>query len=574
MGAKFNLGILITAKDQASGVIGTVGKNVQANAATFRKVGGIATAAGGAILGSLALITKGVAKTGDELAKASAKTGVTVESLSRLRFAAEQSGIGFSELEMALARQSRAASEASQGVAEYADTYKALGVSVTDGNGQLKDGEVLFRETAEALAKIENPTQRAALAMDIFGRSGANMLPLLNQGAKGIDDLGKRAHELGIVFDADAAKASERFNDTLNEVKLSLGGAAKEIATVVMPVVSDLAEKVGTVVGKFSAWAKEHPGLTKGLTLAAGAGGTLLGVVGPLLIMLPSLSAGWGILTGALGRNAVAAEGAAVANLGAGTAAQRAAAMTQRAGAIMKSAWFGVGISVVAVTFLVGKLRKMAEDAGNDWEMLRETVLGGDALAKAMGGVVATTRDPRVDQALKGLKGAVDEQRALAEQLRKVKQEYKELANILDQTRTFGIKSDMYQEVGGAAGIKRIEEYMMGLKAQQAQVRGNLQALNESGIIGNLREGVTVAQNAAATSPMPRVVRPAQQAGAYAMAGGASAQGERIGRVKFEFPAGTVLVAAEELMRLPRVQEEVHKIIGATARRVPGQHDF
>jgi TP901 family phage tail tape measure protein len=560
MPSKFNIGILISAKDQASAVVGKVGGVVEANAAKFRKVGAIATAAGGAIVGSLALIAKQTAKTGDELAKASAKTGVGVESLSRLRFAAEQSGVGFSELEMAIARQSRAASEASEGVATYADAYNTLGVSVTGANGELKDGETLFRETAEALSKIENPTKRSALAMDIFGRSGANMLPLLNQGAAGIDELGKRAHELGIVFDAESAAASERFNDSLNEVKLSLGGAARQIGQVLLPVLAPLAEKIATVIGQFAAWADKHPHLTRALTLGAGAIGVLLSVLGPLLIILPSLTSGWGLLTGAIAAFPGIIAGIGPALVGAFAAIGPAGWIILAIGAL------AAGVALVIRNwdkikgFFVNLWGKVKDIFAKHWEKILAVIFPGAGIVF----LFAKHWDQITDffanmwDKVKGVFSGVWDW-------------MKNAGRRLWDAFVEGLKSaagPVYKAVEWA--LSKVSKLMPKSDADE----GPLSHLTQMGaaIPKTLAKGVDAGRGALKGTM-------ADALGGRVMAyGGGGAGGGGGGaltvRIEHGFPSGTHVVDMREVMRHPEVERTVNSIVRSTATRVPGQYDF
>lgn len=289
--ADVKLNIIFSAIDRGvTAASGALKGGLAGNAQAMTALGGVAVGVGGAIQGALLGAAYSAANYGDEIAKAAAKTGMTTEAISGLRFAAEQSGVEFGQLEMALARMQRSAAEAADGSAMYADAYRALGVNVRGANGQLKDGETLFLDLAQALSNVDNPTQRAALAMQIFGRSGAQLLPLLNEGQAGITELTERAQELGLVMDQDTAAAAERFNDMLDEVKGSLRGVAVQIGQHLFPIIADLAESLASVIGAFNEWADAHPTLAKAVVLTAGAIGVLLAQGGALLILLAQLA--------------------------------------------------------------------------------------------------------------------------------------------------------------------------------------------------------------------------------------------------------------------------------------------
>lgn len=287
--ARSSLGGLQGRIDAGNAAVGKFNERWGAALQTTRMVGAGMTAVGGGIVGGLMAMTKQAATYGDEIAKASKKTGMTTEDISRLRYAAERSGVGFGGLESALARMARSASEAAGGAEMYSEAYDRLGVSVTDANGELKGGEQLFREVAEGLKNVDNATERAALAQEIFGRSGAQLLPLLNEGEAGIKKLGDRAEELGMVLSGKAANDSERFNDALEDLKDTGTTIAMTLGQTLMPTIAEIAEKVSEAVGRWREWSEAHPTLNALVIKGALALGLFMTFVGPLLVALPTV---------------------------------------------------------------------------------------------------------------------------------------------------------------------------------------------------------------------------------------------------------------------------------------------
>lgn len=287
--ARSSLGGLQGRIDAGNAAVGKFNERWGAALQTTRMVGVGMTAVGGGIVGGLMAMTKQAATYGDEIAKASKKTGMATEDISRLRYAAERSGVGFGGLESALARMARSASEAAGGAEMYSEAYDRLGVSVTDANGELKGGEQLFREVAEGLKNVDNATERAALAQEIFGRSGAQLLPLLNEGEAGIKKLGDRAEELGMVLSGKAAKDSERFNDALEDLKDTGTTIAMTLGQTLMPTIAEIAEKVSEAVGRWREWSEAHPTLNALVIKGALALGLFMTFVGPLLVALPTV---------------------------------------------------------------------------------------------------------------------------------------------------------------------------------------------------------------------------------------------------------------------------------------------
>jgi len=143
---------------------------------------------------------------------------------------------------MGLKTLSRAADEAAQGTATYADIFDRLNVSVKDGNGNLKDQETLFNDTILALSKMENETERTALASQLLGRSAQELAPMLNSGAESVEALRAKAHELGLVLNDEAIDAGVLFKDTIDALKRAFSAAFTVVGTNVMPIMQRFSE--------------------------------------------------------------------------------------------------------------------------------------------------------------------------------------------------------------------------------------------------------------------------------------------------------------------------------------------
>lgn len=172
----------------------------------------------------------------DQLNKLSQSTGVSVESLSQLKYVAELSDVSLEDLSSSLAKLSRTASEAAQGSKTQAEAFARLGISATDSSGALKGTEQLLLDIAEQFSQYEDGAAKAALAQDLFGRSGANLIPFLNQGRAGIEALKREADALGLTLSSDAAKAAEEFNDNLTRLKAVTQGIVNQLIQEMLPV--------------------------------------------------------------------------------------------------------------------------------------------------------------------------------------------------------------------------------------------------------------------------------------------------------------------------------------------------
>ncbi len=272
-------------------------------------VGVALAAAGASIVGTFTAMTKMTADYGDALAKSSERTGIGVEQLAKLKFAAEQSGSSFEGLSTGLKFLAKNMQAATSGGKEQAAAFRALGINVADSTGKLRSADEVMLDVADRFESMEDGADKTAIAMQVFGRSGADLIPTLNEGSAGLTAMGDTASRLGLVLSTEATKASEDFNDRLDDLQKATEGIGITIGMVFIPIITDLATKATNVVVAIREWVSAHPGLTKaigvlGLALT-GAGGLLLGLAGVLAI-LPTLGVAFGILTGPVGLTVMA----------------------------------------------------------------------------------------------------------------------------------------------------------------------------------------------------------------------------------------------------------------------------
>src|SRR5690606_41954766 len=93
--------------------------------------------------------------------------------------------------------------------------FDAIGVSVTNADGSLRDTEEVMLDVADRFEKIEDGAAKAAIAQELFGRSGTNLIPFLNQGRAGIEALKKEADDFGLTVTRKAGQAAAQVNGTL-----------------------------------------------------------------------------------------------------------------------------------------------------------------------------------------------------------------------------------------------------------------------------------------------------------------------------------------------------------------------
>ena len=246
---KEELLVSINADDNASKVLGNVHDNLEnslgkkgfaGKIAPLAKAGFLAVgAAAVGVAAGIVAITKSVASAGDEFQKMSLRTGVSSENLSTLGYAAERSGSNLATLENGFRRLSANAADAARGTGEAKESFAALGISVVTANGQLKSSDDLLLELADKFKGLKDDTAAAALAQDIFGKSGTQLLPLLKEGKDGIQALQERARALGIEFSTTAANDSAAFEDAMLDLSTAFTGIKNTIGTQFLPVFSE-----------------------------------------------------------------------------------------------------------------------------------------------------------------------------------------------------------------------------------------------------------------------------------------------------------------------------------------------
>jgi hypothetical protein len=201
----------------------------------IKKIGIAFAAVGGAAIAATAALIKSQIDAADNLTKTAQAIGIEVEQLSALEYAVKLSGVEFTSLTSALGRFSRVINDADHGLATAKRSFDTLGISIKDTRGNLKSSEQLIGEIADRCATMENGVRKTAVAQELFGRAGAQLIPLLNQGSDGIKNLTDEAERLGLVIDEKTGKAAEQFNDNLTRLKSVVTGTGRELAAELLP---------------------------------------------------------------------------------------------------------------------------------------------------------------------------------------------------------------------------------------------------------------------------------------------------------------------------------------------------
>lgn len=248
--------------------------------AGLAKIGGTALAIAGPAIAAMTKAALTFSEVGDAFAKTAARVGTTTEAISALDFAAQRSGATIEDVEIGLRMLAKTVDHAASGSDAAAVALGRIGLSAGDLKG-LKPEEQLGR-VADGLAGIQNPGTRAALAMEIFGRSGTKLLPMLADGSKGLKTFEEEARKLGIILDSNAGRSAEALNDALGDVQIAIRGVAINVGAALAPTITKLAIAIRDVLGGFANWVRENKAFViqsaKTVALVGGIGAAFVGI--------------------------------------------------------------------------------------------------------------------------------------------------------------------------------------------------------------------------------------------------------------------------------------------------------
>jgi len=246
---------------QLSGALNSAGQKMQTWGRGIQKVGLPIAAAGGAITAAFAGAVGHFAAVGDELDKMSKRTGVAAPALAGLGFAAEQSGASLEDVEKGLKRQSKIIRDYERGLSTAVEAFDTLGISFAEIQSLAPEDQ--FDLIAERIAGIEDPTKRAAMAQEVWGRAGTMLIPMLGD----LKALKAEAQELGIIPTEEEVENAAKVTDAINRVKRTVSAAFFNIgASIAEPVLEGL-DAVKRIAAATSEWVRNNKPLIKMLAM-------------------------------------------------------------------------------------------------------------------------------------------------------------------------------------------------------------------------------------------------------------------------------------------------------------------
>ena len=169
------------------------------------------------------------ASTADNIDKMSQKIGISRQAYQELDFVCSQSGTSVDTLKMGVKTLTAAMDGAASGTKSNVEQFQKLGVSVVDSNGKLRSQEDVMWDVFSALQKMDNQTEKARLATELFGKSGSELMPMLNGASGSIESMKQQAHDLGLVLSDEAIDAGVAYTDKMDHIKRSFAAVATKV---------------------------------------------------------------------------------------------------------------------------------------------------------------------------------------------------------------------------------------------------------------------------------------------------------------------------------------------------------
>jgi hypothetical protein len=278
---------LAESEKDVQGLGKTIGRESKSWQDQFKDVGKVMAGAGATITAALGLATKSFVKTGSELNDLSLKTGISAKALAGLKYAAEQSGGSLNSIETAVRSLGNIMSDAGDDMETAQRSLNKLGLSVASLQGL--NPEQQFLKIANAIAQIPDPMMRSALAVDLFGRSGTDMLPMLSEGAAGL----QRMMEAGVKLTGwtdEGAESADTLGDSFGTLKTASSGLFNVIGESLAPALETMTGYLTNIISDFKDWGAAHPELTRTLSTFALTIGAMLTTLGGIMMIVPRLT--------------------------------------------------------------------------------------------------------------------------------------------------------------------------------------------------------------------------------------------------------------------------------------------
>lgn len=407
-------------------------KTIRPSINAAKELGETMSIIGDVVAGAMIEMTIKSAEYGAALEHLHERSGVSIEDLGALGFAAEQNGSSLEGLGNSLKFLSKNLELASEGSKGQVAAFAALGISHQDIVGTGGSASAMFAILADRISGMEDPSVHAADFTKVLGKSWVELVPTLKLGSDGLAEARDQAERLGLILDESTAAADLKFEQSLKQVTQALQGVANSVGADLMPILQPLVDDLVSLEVAAGRAAKGHEYLTDAVFLAAaaigGTGGLLLGLAG-LGLAYPAIMGGLDLVKGAF-------EGLSTA----ATATTAKVAVLGDAMALLSTV--GTVTLGVEIGYIVGKVINAGVAQAGYTSELDKTIRTITDMIPTLGSYVTGT-DAVNDAAAMDLQAHVDLEKAL---------------------RSTGLAVDNTR-LGNAAYVKSLADAMLAAKA-------------------------------------------------------------------------------------------------------------
>ena len=236
--AKNETKIEITAEDRTAPAFTSLSNRLLGVEQGFGKISGLIGGISAiTAVGFLTQSVKSAADFSDELGDLAQTLGTTTERLSALKYAADIEGV-FEPLQAGMTKLAKASEDFREGSEGAIESFGKLKIDPSS----FKDTSELFTVVADKLSKMEDGARKTAIAQELLGRSGAQLLPLINQGADGLSRYADEAQRFGLIVSEDVVAAAGEYNDNLSRISAAGKGLSVTLGNALLPALSEIAE--------------------------------------------------------------------------------------------------------------------------------------------------------------------------------------------------------------------------------------------------------------------------------------------------------------------------------------------
>ena len=252
-----------------------------------QKMQGLSMAAAG-VVASLGLISYKAGTNADDLNTLSKVYGISTQDLQMYAAAGDLVDVSVETIAKSHVKLEKSMSSAASGTGKNAEAFEALGVSLTDADGNLRDSDEVWQDTIKALGEVENETERDALAMQLMGKSAAELNPLIEDGGETYEKVAETMEKYGLDFvDQETLDKANEFNDTLDTMKLIGTAAIAQVGSQLAAYLAPALEKVVGWIGNLASWLSNlSPQVLTVISIVAG----VIAGLAPVLIVLGKLA--------------------------------------------------------------------------------------------------------------------------------------------------------------------------------------------------------------------------------------------------------------------------------------------